>query len=509
MYAAACVGAVAVPLNTYTKKRELQSYLSDAKPVVMIIGTKGQHVNYPALMKELISESHLKGNECSWIPSTIFILEDVERLSPPFKAYSELFDLALKKSRKDFFNACNSTSSNDPFILIYTSGTLGVPKGVLRSTASFLVKGSGKDRSEGAPTIMMKIIDKITRKFPIMNLLPLYHLGGFSTIFTSLKTSNIRIIMLSHFNPINALSVISKEKCRFLVGTPFMIQQMLNIPNRNKKDLESLIGLIFTSSAVNNLILKRVTSELKLLFFMVSYGSTEAGSVANGVCFLNRKSNPLVSLLIYFLKHTNLVSGLIDPSDFEETAYSLAGKVDKSVEIRIVDKISGDTLPLNQQGEITIRSHRVMRYAKYTDVAVSFTKDGWYKSADLGFLNEKGQLIITSRLHRLISRGGEKISPVEIENALLKLKSVEEAIVVGIPDELYGEQICACIVAKKGEILTTEKLHEELLPNLSTFKVPKYFVFLDQFPISSTGKISVSEIQMLAIDMIGEREVYA
>jgi fatty-acyl-CoA synthase len=189
--------------------------------------------------------------------------------------------------------------------------------------------------------------------------------------------------------------------------------------------------------------------------------------------------------------------------------YSLAGKVDKGVEIQILDMDTGETLPLYEHREITIRSHRVMNYAKDNKDRACYTKDGWYKLGALGFLDEKRKLTITGKHHRFISRGGEKISPVEIENVLLKHGHMDDELVVGIPDEMYGEQICTCKIAQKRAKLTPEKLRTDLSPYLSAFKIPKYFVFFNQFPLSPTGKVPVSEIQIGAIDLIGDQKEYA
>jgi fatty-acyl-CoA synthase len=282
-----------------------------------------------------------------------------------------------------------------------------------------------------------------------------------------------------------------------------MIQHMLSSSKRNSSVMSSLLGVIFTSAAVNYSILQKVQKGLNLLFFMVSYGSSEAGSVANGTCSMNRNKNLLLALLFKYLRQTNLLSGLIHYKDFEQSPYSLAGKVDKGVEVRILHPETEEPLPMYEHGEIVIRSYRVMRYSMEDRVKSCMTKDGWYKSGDLGLLDEKSHLTITGRLHRLISRGGEKISPVEIENVLLRHKDVEEAIVFGVPDELYGEQICACIVAGKGTNLTEEKLRSDLTPYLSAFKLPKFFVFLSAFPLSPTGKVSIAEMQKMVCDHIG------
>ena len=506
MYAAACVGAVIVPLNAYSKKEELQNYIQDAKPSLMIMGTGGHHLNYPLLMQEIIAEAALSGTDISWLPAQIFVLDESALFQSPFRPFSELYQLASDTEEQFFRLAYESTRIEDPLILLYTSGTLGTPKGVLRTTASFLVKGSGeKGRRKGSPW-MTGLIDRVAHKFKLFSLLPLYHLGGFATLFTTLKVCNVRVVMLTHFNPVNALSVLELEKCQIMTGTPFMIQQMLSSPRRIEFDLSSLVGLVFTSAAMNNTLLNKVSKDpgLKLVFFMVSYGSSEAGSVANGVCFLNRRKNPLWSLLYLLLSYTSFLSGMIDPKDLERGGFSFGGKVDKGVEVKIVSPETGEDLPRHAHGEIAIRSHKVMRYMKENTVNPCFTDDGWYRSGDSGFLDEQRNLMITGRLNRMISRGGEKISPVEVENVLVKQGGVEEAFVVGVPDDLYGELVCACIIPERGASLSAERLKESLTPHLSAFKIPHYILFLPSFPLSATGKISVSDIQNLALERIGE-----
>ncbi len=311
MYAAACTGAVIVPLNTYSKKQELQHYLKDARPTAMIMGKEGHHIHYPAMMQEIITDCRKAGMDSDWLPEHIFVLEEAGRAAGPFQPFSALRALGAAVEENIFLHACTAIAPKDPLILLYTSGTLGLPKGVLRSTASFLMTANHAEEPGRGTSLLMRLSDRITRFFSVMNLLPLYHLEGFAILFTGLKTCNIRIVMLSHFNPLNALSAIEKEKCRVLIGTPFMIQQMLSSPKKDEFNLRSLLGVAFTSAAVNHTILQKMMKNLDLYFFMVSYGSSEAGSVANGTCFINRKNNVVLRLVYELLKHTNLLSGLI------------------------------------------------------------------------------------------------------------------------------------------------------------------------------------------------------
>lgn len=501
LFAAATVGAVAIPLNTYSKKEELKKYLLDAQPALFILGTAAQHLHYSELVDDAISSKDV------WLPRQIFVQGSEDTLPLPFRPFSQLMDEANSLQDEDFLKTCRATHANEPAFLLYTSGTTGFPKGVIRSTASFLVASSKNQNSFGykIKTAITRISDRYTSRFSMMALLPLYHLGGIGILFTSLKSCNVRTVMLTHYNPIHALNIAEQEKCKFLIGTPFMIQCMLASQPLCEHKLSSLLGVVFTSAAVNSRMIEKIIKELKsLYFFTVSYGSSEAGAVANGTCFLNNKGSMMVSLFLKILRSINLLNGEVKYEAFSQTPYSIGGKVDKNVELRVIDLKTGNFLPDGVQGEIVIRSHRVMPYTHDSMIEESFLRDGWYKSGDIGFLDDHGHLIISGRIKRLISRGGEKISPVEIENALLKNPSVADAFVVGIPDEMYGEQICAALVEKEGTRVSIPHLKEELSSNLSHFKVPKYFVSFPSFPLSSSGKISSEEIKKLAMQKISE-----
>ncbi|GGD90957.1 class I adenylate-forming enzyme family protein [Paenibacillus nasutitermitis] len=504
MFAAASIGAVIVPLNAYSKTNEVRGYLQSARPKAMIIGTEGHHLDYPSMLMELILECRNSAADNSWLPSSIFVVGAQAGLPSPLRPFNELMALASHTTDEKFINACKAATVHDPLILLYTSGTTGSPKGVLRTTASFMVAPPERGHPGKKSALLQKTIDRIARRFSVISLLPLYHLGGFGTIFTNLRVCNIRIVLLTHFNPLQAVKAIRQEACRMMIGTPYMVQRILSSSQGDFSGLSSLIGISFTSASVDSSLLRKVNRELRLLFFMVTYGSSETGSVANATCFVGRQRSLPITLLFKLLTRSHLLSGMISFDSFEANNYSLAGKVDRAVEVNILNPQTGELLPYGEQGEVSVRSHRVMRYLKHNQDMPCFTADGWYKTGDLGYLDDQNVLTITGRLRRLISRGGEKISPVEIEGLLLKDKDVEEAFVIGIPDELYGEQICACLVAKKGANVNAQMIKNRLAVHLSAFKIPQYVLFLPELPLSPTGKIAVTDIKQLALHALGE-----
>ncbi|WP_379137821.1 class I adenylate-forming enzyme family protein [Paenibacillus sp. sgz500958] len=500
MFAAACIGAIIVPLNSYSKKEELRVLLKDSRPAAMVVGLEGHGLHYAQLMRELVEEEKSSEEEhiSGWMPSSIFVLGDGEESASPLMPYSELARRGKSVRDEEFEERCRTVRTEDPLILLYTSGTSGRPKGVLRTTSSFLVR-SGGNYNKGEATLVEALTDRVARRFSLLNLLPLYHLGGFATLFTALKVCNIRIVMLNYFNPIHALTVLAGERCQIMSGTPFMIRQMLSSPRRAEFDLSSLLGISFTSAPMNSSLLRKVSSDpgLRLVFFMVSYGSSEAGAVANGICFLNRRKNPLWSLLYILLKSTSFLSGMVDPRELERNGFSFGGKIDQGVEIKIVEQGTSQELPYGGHGEIAIRSHRVMRYLNSEETRGRYTEDGFYLSGDLGFTDERRNLMITGRLNRVISRGGEKISPGEVEHVLAQQQGVEDAFVLGLPDELYGEQVYACVVPSAAAMLSEEGLRSAIAPYLSAFKIPRHIVIVPALPMSATGKIAVSDVRLL------------
>ncbi|WP_338130512.1 fatty acid--CoA ligase family protein [Cohnella ginsengisoli] len=150
-----------------------------------------------------------------------------------------------------------------------------------------------------------------------------------------------------------------------------------------------------------------------------------------------------------------------------------------------------------------------MKYCDEESNRASLTADRWFRSGDLGFLDGNRHLTITGRMKRMVSRGGEKISPIEIERMLLLHADVEDACVVGVPDDLYGEQLCAFIVPRPGRHPTSGQMNESLKPHLSSFKLPKYYIHVSELPLSPTGKVAIAKLERLALESVGELKEYA
>ena len=496
------IGAVAVPLNTYCKLAELRQYLLDARPAAFIVGTSGLRVAWADLAAAVLPTPKAAPTPEAWVPNRVFVQGAGEELPVPFRSYKVL--VAAPFTPAEVRALCTATPASAPAFLLYTSGTTGLPKGVLRSTASFLAADAGAPSRFTAR--MLRLSDQLTRRFGLLSLLPLYHQGGIGTLVSVLKACNVPTTLLTHFNPVTALDVAERGRCKFLIGTPYMVQAMLGAGAGRPLQLGALVGIAFASAAVSGPMLDGIVARLPgLYFFTVSYGSSEAGAVANGTCFFANNKNLLVAGFLKLMRRANLLSGEIPYALFRETPYSVCGRVDKAVEVQALDAHTGQVLPPGQAGELVVRSHRVMPYADADPVANPRLPGGWFRTGDIGYVTPDGVLILTDRLKRLISRGGEKISPTEIENAIRQHPAVADAYVLGVPDALYGEQVCAVVVPQARAVLDAAELRTWLGERLSQFKIPKYVVGLPALPLLGSGKPASAEIsQEVALHIAAE-----
>lgn len=499
------IGAVAVPLNTYSKLAELRQYLLAARPAALVLGTSGLRVAWPELTTAVLPTPEAAPTEAAWVPNRVFVQGAGSELPLPFRPYEQL--VATQPSPAEARALCTATPASAPAFLLYTSGTTGLPKGVLRSTASFLAADAGAPGRFTAR--LLRFSDQLTRRFGLLCLLPLYHQGGIGTLVSVLKACNVPTTLLTHFNPVTALEMAERERCKFLIGTPYMVQAMLGAGAGRPLRLKALVGIAFASAAVSGPLLEGIVARLPgLYFFTVSYGSSEAGAVANGTCFFANNKNLLVAGFLKLMRRANLLSGEVPYALFLETPYSVCGRVDKAVEVQALDTHTGQFLPPGQAGELVVRSHRVMPYAEADPATDNRLPDGWYRTGDVGYVTPAGVLILTDRLKRLISRGGEKISPTEVENALRQHPAVADAYVLGVADALYGEQVCAVVVPQAGATLNAAELRARLGEQLSQFKLPKYVVALPALPLLGSGKPASEEIRQEVMQRIAT-EAYA
>jgi len=512
LYATVAIGAVATPLNTYATAAEIKNILETVRPVALITGYAPAHKVVSQLHSVFEEEKGSQSAAVPWFPKLVFMVgTTAETAAMPFvRPFSSLL-AALLEITPEVAACFKDIPGNMPAFLLFTSGTTGKAKGIAITINSIL---GGQRKSRRRPNKLQRgpryVFDRFAGRFTAASLLPLYHYAGLSLLFTPLTICNIKLVLLRRFHPVAALECMAASKASVLLGTPFMIQSLLTVTHAAKAALQQIKVLIFTSSAVDRNIIQRVIDGYaQLRWFLVTYGTSETGGIANSLCLLQRNQSRSMGLLLSVLKRGNYINSYMDQQEFFETPYSVGGKVAKDVSVGVRCLRTQTWLPPGAQGELWIKSSRTMKYIQEGLNQERFTEDGWFRTGDIGFVTDKQAIYITGRTSRLISRGGEKISPVEIEEVLLQFPGVMAAYVLPLPSELYGEQVGAAITVAAGIEVSIAALREFSGQLLSRFKVPEHFLILPAFPISGSGKIAEEELRFQFGNHLQQSAVYA
>ena len=343
-----------------------------------------------------------------------------------------------------------NVAEEDDALLLYTSGTTGLPKGVILSHKNMVAGGQ-----------YTVLAHRLTPKDRALCCLPLYHINGEVVTAVAPLVSGGGVVMPHRFSISNFWELISRYDCTWFSVVPTIISYLISGTDIRGKGYR-LDQVRFGRSASSALppTLHRAFEEKFNISIVETMGLTETAAPV--------LSNPL------------------DPA---RRKYGSPGQAVGN-EARVVDT-TGKEAPRGVEGEIMIRGDNVMkRYYKAPDVtARTLEPDGWLHTGDLGSMDEDGFIFMTGRLKELIIKGGENIAPSEIDDALYKHPAVLEAAAVGIPDEHYGEEILACVAVKPGAAVTEQELYEHCLKHLGRFKTPKKILFLPDLPKGPSGKI--------------------
>lgn len=499
LYAGVSIGAIVTPVNPHGTASELKKILQTIRPKVLI-ACPTAHAALAELQQEHCSQAGLNAEQFVWIPEMLFLQELTAAkaaIFPAARSFSSLFAVTADVTQ-DFSAYCNSMDGDLPAFLLFTSGTTGVSKGVAISLNSLRGDGRNKNTKQGMLQRSAKrMFDRFAGRFVAVTMLPLYHYAGLSLLFTPLQICNVRLVHLRRFHPNAALQCLKRTKASILLGTPFMIQSLQNAEAKGADTLAQIKFLIFTSAAVDRHIIQRVIHAYQgLRFFMVTYGTSETGGIANSLCILNRKKSHVIALLLAILKRGNYINNYMSLQDFLTTPFSIGGKVARDVSVGVRCLQTGAWLPAGAHGAILIKSRRTMKYIQQGMNDACFTGDGWFVSGDAGCVNDENIIFISGRISRLISRGGEKISPVEIEEVITAFPGIVAAHVLPMPHELYGEEVGAALQLSPVIPVSLPALRLFLREKLSRSKVPEYFLIMEAFPVSESGKIAEEEIRL-------------
>jgi O-succinylbenzoate-CoA ligase len=443
-YAAAKLGAIFVPLNFRAKAEELAYMITNAEAKVLLAGSR---------YLELISQIRTKlrtVKECITIDSREGLYyEDLIQSASPDEVSSDIED-------------------EDITILMYTSGTTGRPKGVPLRHHAFV-------------SYVLENVEPASPEVEERNLLtvPLYHVAGIQAMLAAIYGGRT-LVMMKQFEVKEWMETIQREKATRAMLVPTMLKWVVDDPDFSQYDLSSLKVITYGAAPMPFEVIRKAIRVMPWVRFINAYGQTETAST---ITTLGPEDHVIEGTEKEKEKKLKRLSSSI-------------GKPLPDVEVKIVDE-SGQALPPFGVGEILARGPRVMTGYWHDEqkTAQVMAEGGWLRTGDMGYTDEEGYIYLTGREDDMIIRGGENISPEEVEQVLHSHPKVEEAAVIAVSDPEWGQEPRAVVVLKKGETSTPEEIIEFCRSRLSGFKRPRSVVFIDSLPRSPMGKVSRKKLR--------------
>ncbi len=434
--ACARAGAILVNVNPAYRTHELAFTLQKSRMKVLFLWERDSRAEYAQILNEARSGQQLS------LEHTIFFGTD---------GWNELLTATA--------DVCGTVDPQDVANIQYTSGTTGQPKGVMLTHRNQVNNGR-----------MLAAGMRYTERDRICVPLPMYHCFGCVIGTMSALASGAAIIMPNWtFDPRATLQAVQAERVTALYGVPAMFIAELGLPDFKSYDLSSLRTGMMAGAPCPVEVMKRVICEMGCAELTIGYGQTE--------------STPVVTM-----------SATDDPV---ELRVSTVGKALPCTEMKIVSVLDGQTVPIGEQGEVCARGYMVMKGydGEPEATARAIDAEGWLHTGDVGVMQENGYIHLTGRAKDMIIRGGENIYPRELEEFLYTHPKVAEAQVVGIPDERLGEVVVAWIRLKADESATEEEIRKFCEGKIAYFKIPQFVRFIEQFPMTVTGKIQKFRIR--------------
>lgn len=470
--ATAKVGVILVNINPAYRSFELQYALNKLGCTALVLMRHFKTSDYANIIRELCPEIYHK----PYYQLDLVEIPTVERIIWIDEPGSdEEFGFMQK-----FSEWMQDGDANDPRVterqaqlkntdainVQFTSGTTGTPKGATLTHRNILNNGYFIGEA-------MDLSEEDRLCIPV----PLYHCFGMVLGNLAILTHGGCIVYPNDgFEPLSVLEAVQNEKCTALHGVPTMFIAELDHPDFDKYDLSTLRTGIMAGSSCPIEVMRRVIDEMHMSEVTIAYGMTETSPVS---CQTN--------------KHTPL-----------EKQVSTVGLVQPNLEVKIVDTETGEVVPVGETGELLTKGYSVMKgYWGSRFKTKQSIQDGWMHTGDLATMDEEGYIKVVGRSKDMVIRGGENIYPVEIENYLYRHPKISDVQIVGVPDKKYGEVLAAWIIPRKGVELTEDEVKQFCKDNIAHYKVPQYYRFVTEYPMTITGKIQKYKITEMMIEELG------
>jgi fatty-acyl-CoA synthase len=454
-FAAAKAGLILVTINPAYRLSELEFALAKVGCAAIVTATAFKTSNYMEMVSTLVPElatSEPGRLQASRLPHLRAVIQVGGPASPGTIPFEQVATMGGARHRDQLKTLGDELQFDDPVNIQFTSGTTGSPKGVTLTHHNILNNGYLTGRA-------MRLTENDRICIPV----PLYHCFGM--VMGNLAAVTLGAAMVypgEGFDPLATLQTIEQEKCTTLYGVPTMFIAELDHPEFASFNLKSLRTGIMAGAPCPIEVMKRVNTEMNMGEVTIAYGMTETSPVS----FQSAVDDPL------------------------ERRVSTVGRIHPHVEVKIVD-LEGRIVPRGARGELCTRGYSIMlgywdEPAKTGEV---LDRNGWMHTGDIAIIDNEGYCNIVGRIKDMVIRGGENLYPREIEEFLYRHPKIQDVQIFGVADDRYGEELCAWIRLRAGESLTADEVRAFCQGQIAHNKIPRYVEFVDEFPMTVTGKI--------------------
>ncbi|HEY3540330.1 MAG TPA: AMP-binding protein [Trinickia sp.] len=468
-FATARIGAILVNVNPAYRLTELEYALNKSGCTAIVAAERFKTSMYLDMLRALapeLADSEPGQLHAARLPELRTVVRMGDTPAPGMLTFCELVEkgrVALDTAALDAIGA--TLSAGDAINIQFTSGTTGHPKGATLTHRNVVNNARYIARA-------MRLTENDSLCIPV----PLYHCFGMVlSVLACVSAGATMVFPAEAFDPGATLAAVSEERCTALHGVPTMFIAELDHPDFDRFDLTALRTGIMAGSPCPIETMKRVVARMHLSEITIAYGMTETSPVS----FQSATTDPL------------------------DKRTSTVGRIQPHLEAKVVDP-EGRTVPVGTIGELWTRGYSVMRGYWDDDARTrEAIQDGWMHTGDLATIDAEGYCNIVGRLKDMLIRGGENIYPREIEEFLFQHPKIQSVQVFGVPDAKYGEEVCAWVTLRSGEQMTEDELREYCQGRIAHYKVPRYVRFVDEMPMTVTGKVQKFVMRERMVEELG------
>ncbi len=454
-FATARIGAIMVCINPAYRPEELEYALNNVGCRAIICADKFKSSDYLAMLNELAPElSQCQPGQLvsERLPSLEIVIRTGGEVTAGMFNFGNVMAMGSASEYKELTRIAASLSPQDAINIQFTSGTTGNPKGATLSHHNILNNG-----------LLVAEAMALTNEDKLCIPVPLYHCFGMVLgNLVCVAKGAAAVFPSDSFEPKVTLEVVQRERCTALHGVPTMFIAELELENFSDYDLSSLRTGVMAGATCPEEVMKRVQELMNMKQVLIGYGQTECSPINH----MTEIDSPLIKRV------------------------TTVGRALAHTEVKIVDEF-GELMPVGHPGEVCSRGYCVMQGYWNDEQKTKDTIDSeaWLHSGDIGVMDEEGFVQIVGRIKDMIIRGGENIYPRELEEKLYTHEEIQDAAVFGVASEKYGEEVCAWIKMRPASTVTEDEIRHFLQQKVAYFKVPRYIKFVEQYPMTVTGKI--------------------